>query len=263
MSKVSLQARGLDTPLQTLRGTGCSRLFFSSPFKISQEIEFEIIGLDKLVCWHRLFRCVERFDQMGSDDNDKFRTVFLELVASEEGPQNRNVAEQRDFLYVFAHLVVEQTCDGEALAVGHFDNGRYPARCQRRNQVALQLHGITEVKLGNFRRDLHVDPAAAQDSGRELQRHTVWLVFDCDDCAPCGWLGNRYWEFPSRKEIGLFPAQGDQCGFSQDLKQALVLQGVDGKRPGSLLRREIGRGDWHCLIHQLVKTGRLRLSAVK
>ena len=72
-------------------------------------------------------RFSQRFDQTRRDHEQQFRLVFLELGTTEQGAENRYLTQAGETLDGFGDVVLDQTCNDEALPVVKLHGGIGPA----------------------------------------------------------------------------------------------------------------------------------------
>lgn len=86
-------------------------------------------------------------------ENDELGVVLLSLYGLEELAQDRDVAEERDFLEGPGLCIVEQAADDEALSVLKLDLGVDGADVDGRDVEAGYLDRVREIQRADLRRE--------------------------------------------------------------------------------------------------------------
>src|SRR6266404_5097916 len=146
------------------------------------------VGLDgcrqsRVLSWR------ERLDQTRGYYHQKLVRGLLARVAAEQLSQNRNIAQAFHLVHDVGDAIVDQTGDGEALAIFE-DNFRFRyARRNRRNQESLQGNGVGEIQRADFGFHFQVDRAGGSCRGREIKLHAEFLELHGDHRSDSGAAG--------------------------------------------------------------------------
>ncbi len=99
----------------------------------------------------------------GAHDHQQLGPAVAVPTRFEEFPQDRNVAENRDFGKVAGGLVVQQAGDRQVLALTELHLGLGPAGAQGRDLEALDRQAVGEVERRDLRGHLEPDGAVSGD----------------------------------------------------------------------------------------------------
>src|SRR5260370_34866205 len=173
----------------------------------------------------------ERFDEVRRDHCQQLICRFLNRSALEEVSEYRNVSQIFHLGEFLGHVVIDQTRNGEALAVLQQNLCFSLALRKRRNQEALQRDRIGEVESADFRRNLQVDRSGRGHGRGERELHSEGLELHRNHgrgrSAARRGSKHRERERTARQETGFFPLQRDQIRLGQNLNENLLLHRFD------------------------------------
>ena len=147
-------------------------------------------------------------------------------------PEDRKIAEAREFRDYLAQVVVNQACDAHRLAVAQLDGGAGAALAQGGNEggrgdagrAQHQAAGVDQLADADVH--LEVDAIVGEHDRQELDGHAELLELDVDPVVAVV-DGNR--ESAARQELRFLAGQGGQRRLGQDLGEPLLLRSVDGE----------------------------------
>src|SRR5262249_6350875 len=152
--------------------------------------------------------------------------------AAEQFSENRNIAETFDLVQYVGDAIVDQSGDGETLAVLENNFGFGNARGNRGDQEALQRYSIGEIQGTHFGLDFEVNAALGSRGGSEIELHAKFLELHGNYGSNAGARRRGCdcgkWELAACEETRLGTFDHDQIGLSKDLRQILRFQRFHG-----------------------------------
>src|SRR5271157_2360770 len=174
----------------------------------------------------------QRAHEMRGDHDQELVIRLLRAAAREEFSQDGDAAEAGKLFDRLQHLVVDESGDGEALAILE-DHFRLRAPLGKsRDGKTLQCNGVGVIERADFRGDFQIDGALRRDRGGEVELHAEGLEphRDHGSGGAAGWCGGDggIRERSARQEAGVLAFQADQVRLGQNLEQVALLQRLDG-----------------------------------
>ena len=149
---------------------------------------------------------------MRGDDDHQFRLVALVRGRAEEGAQNRHIAQPRKLRVAVGKVVLQQSRNGKAFAVAHFDRGRGFATGEGVDLEAVDRKAVGRVnrRYGSFK--FEVDQILVHHAGDKVQLDAEGFVFD-GDCAAI--LADRNGIFATGEKFRLLARKRHEVRFGQ------------------------------------------------
>ena len=148
------------------------------------------------------------------------------MLALEELPENRDVADAGNLLQRRVHGAVEQPGDGKRLSVEKLDFRFGTSRGERGNPESIQDDGVAEVERADLGPYFEVNAVAGHNRG-EIQPDAKLLEHHRDGHGPARPLSDGYRELSAGQEARFLSTLGDEIRFGKGLEQSSSLERLD------------------------------------
>src|ERR1700728_66600 len=177
--------------------------------------------------------------------------LFCKLLLRKKIPQDRNVAQSRNFVIDVGNAVVHESGDHKTLSVLQFKFSFGFAGAEGGDGKSGDGQRIGKVQRAHLRSDFQVNISVGHDYGRELQAHSEVLERDGHSGKTRTRLHDGKRELTPGQKAGFLAVDGNQVGFGEDLQQILGFKSFNG---GS----EINIGPKEKKIEDIIEGGRGR-----